>query len=361
MAIVDDLASKNTKTAEDLPHAVFDTLIFKIASRCNLNCSYCYVYNQGDSTWKQRPKLMSDELFMAGLQRLYDHAQSRSLQRVNVGFHGGEPTLIGSRRLDSWCQYTLDRFGTSTQVRFMIQTNGTLLDDSWARLFDKFRFNVGVSIDGTSDNHDKNRVDHRGLGSYQRVISGIEILKRRSIPFTTLCVLPLGVDPIATHRSLISLGPSRVNYLFLIFRMRISLDQNTVWRYTVCRLPDTRVRRMVEQWLAQATVTIFRQIAKIILGGDSDLDTLGMVRCIFCLSSQTARGGARCPASLCPRHGRNRSQCAPQRLEDVISASRLHGQVAMGRVPLPRLARLCGGFDLCRRLFATSVSSAHRI
>ena len=40
----------------------FDALILKVASRCNLNCSYCFMYNLGDTTYKQQPKFMSYQL-----------------------------------------------------------------------------------------------------------------------------------------------------------------------------------------------------------------------------------------------------------------------------------------------------------
>ena len=36
-----------------------DTILLKVASRCNINCSYCYVYNQGDTNWQRMPKHMS--------------------------------------------------------------------------------------------------------------------------------------------------------------------------------------------------------------------------------------------------------------------------------------------------------------
>ena len=39
---------------------IFDALVLKVASRCNLNCSYCFMYNLGDTTYKKQPKFMSD-------------------------------------------------------------------------------------------------------------------------------------------------------------------------------------------------------------------------------------------------------------------------------------------------------------
>ena len=37
---------------------VIDTVLLKVASRCNLDCSYCYVYHMGDDGWRYQPKLM---------------------------------------------------------------------------------------------------------------------------------------------------------------------------------------------------------------------------------------------------------------------------------------------------------------
>ena len=36
-----------------------DTVLLKVSSRCNINCSYCYVYHQGDTSWQRMPKHMS--------------------------------------------------------------------------------------------------------------------------------------------------------------------------------------------------------------------------------------------------------------------------------------------------------------
>jgi len=33
----------------------------KVASRRNLSCDYCYVFNNVDQSWKNRPPLMSEQ------------------------------------------------------------------------------------------------------------------------------------------------------------------------------------------------------------------------------------------------------------------------------------------------------------
>ena len=44
------------------PHiAGIGTVVLKLASPCNLNCSYCYVYNHEDQSWRNRPTFIAPE------------------------------------------------------------------------------------------------------------------------------------------------------------------------------------------------------------------------------------------------------------------------------------------------------------
>lgn len=80
------------------------TFILKAVSRCNLNCSYCYVYNQGDDSWRNRPGIMSEETFRQTIARIKAHCQTQQQSQVALCFHGGEPCLLGPERLDAWCR-----------------------------------------------------------------------------------------------------------------------------------------------------------------------------------------------------------------------------------------------------------------
>src|SRR5271167_245716 len=55
-------------------------VVFKVASRCNLNCAYCYVYNKGDDSWRSRPAFMSDAVLGHTIDRIRGHVE-RSRQR----------------------------------------------------------------------------------------------------------------------------------------------------------------------------------------------------------------------------------------------------------------------------------------
>jgi len=58
-----------------------------------------------------------------------------------------------------------------------IQTNGIMTNDKWIKFFKTHNFNIGISLDGTQEMHDKYRVDHRGRGSFDRVLTAINRIR----------------------------------------------------------------------------------------------------------------------------------------------------------------------------------------
>src|SRR5215213_3439664 len=186
-------------------------IICKVASKCNLNCSYCYVFNKGDFTWKQRPPIMAEDTFDATLERIRRHCLFSGQKRVLLVFHGGEPCLVGPRQFDSWCERARQRLEGVAKVTLHVQTNGILLNDAWADVLLKHNVAVGVSIDGPQQLHDSFRVDHKGVGSYERVERGVNVLREAKIQFSILTVIHLGADdPVSIHRHLVSLGPENI-------------------------------------------------------------------------------------------------------------------------------------------------------
>ena len=73
--------------------AVCHGAIVKIASRCNLNCKYCYVYNMGDRTWVSRPAVMEPETIAAMLDKVSAHCIDHEVPHFEFILHGGEPLL----------------------------------------------------------------------------------------------------------------------------------------------------------------------------------------------------------------------------------------------------------------------------
>ncbi len=77
----------------------FHTFLIKIASLCNLNCSYCYVYQTPDDSWKWKPKHLEKDIAQQIATRIQEHVTEHGLNDVTLVFHGGEPLLAGVQRL----------------------------------------------------------------------------------------------------------------------------------------------------------------------------------------------------------------------------------------------------------------------
>src|SRR5439155_9151576 len=75
-----------------------DGLILKVAQRCNLACSYCYMYEHVDKSYRTKPPLMSDDVLRRTIIRTKEYLDKKPRHRLTITFHGGEPTLIGVKR-----------------------------------------------------------------------------------------------------------------------------------------------------------------------------------------------------------------------------------------------------------------------
>jgi uncharacterized protein len=151
-----------------------DTVLLKVASRCNLDCSYCYVYHLGDDSWRSQPKLMSGDVARRVASQLADlkSAQGRSF---SVVLHGGEPLMLGSERLDALLAVLRGQLGSECGIS--IQTNGVLITDAILDVCHAYDTRLSVSVDGPEELHDRYRGDVRGRPTHARVMRGIERLK----------------------------------------------------------------------------------------------------------------------------------------------------------------------------------------
>ena len=72
---------------------------------------------------------------------------------------------MGTERFARWCEEARVKLTDITNVRFAIQTNGTLVTSEWLAVFHAQRVSVGISLDGPQHINDVYRVDKKGRGS----------------------------------------------------------------------------------------------------------------------------------------------------------------------------------------------------
>lgn len=257
-------------------HQTIGSVILKVASRCNLDCSYCYVYHSADSAWKRRPAMMPEDVFEAALERTRRHCLFTGQRHVHVAFHGGEPCLIGAERFDRWCARVREVLRGVEVVTIGIQTNGTLIDAAWAAAFRKHDVHVGLSSDGPKELHDAFRVDHTGAGSYDRVERGRAVLAAAGVGYEILCVIPLGADPLSVHRHFLSTGCKKVTYLLPDYTHDSIGPVRERYGPTPCAdflLP------VFDDWWFNGTLDMrigdLWNFARVVMGGSSKIETVG--------------------------------------------------------------------------------------
>lgn len=155
-------------------------VIAKLTRLCNLRCVYCHDWRSGPN--QSMPFRVQAALFEKLLARSEHGA-------VDVVWHGGEPTLLGKRgflRLLA-LQQLFRRPGQ--QIQNILQTNATTLDDDWCRLLARYKFKVGVSLDGPLELHDEARPFAGGRPSSGAVRRGLAALRGNGLITTTLLVV----------------------------------------------------------------------------------------------------------------------------------------------------------------------------
>lgn len=160
-------------------------LIKPSSGGCNIRCKYCFYHDEQLNRETFSYGFMSEETLEILIQKALEYATVH----CSFGFQGGEPTLRGldffRRAVELQKKYNIHH----TQVANAIQTNGLLLDEEWARFLHDNHFLVGLSLDGTKDIHDRNRLDPENKGTFNRVLQAAQKLTAHEVDFNLLTVV----------------------------------------------------------------------------------------------------------------------------------------------------------------------------
>jgi uncharacterized protein len=183
---------------------------------CNLDCKYCFYLEKENLYPNTRKWAMTDEVLDAYIR---SYIEAQDADTVNFAWQGGEPTLLGVDFFERSIGLQR-RYAGGKRITNALQTNATLLDDRWGQFLSENGFLVGVSIDGPRELHDFYRVDKGSAGTWDRVMRGLEVLKRHRVEFNTLTVVNRqnSKHPLEVYRFLKSIGSRFLQFIPIVER-----------------------------------------------------------------------------------------------------------------------------------------------
>lgn len=150
---------------------------FIVTQNCNLRCKYCYMVNKNDE------HKMTFQVAKDAIDFFLDHQDELfNTDYIILDFIGGEP-LMEIDLIDEITDYfKLEVYRRNNKwfgkYRISISTNGLLYSDPKVQRYikkNKENLSIGISIDGTKDKHNLQRVYPDGTGSYDDVERNVKL------------------------------------------------------------------------------------------------------------------------------------------------------------------------------------------
>lgn len=159
-------------------------VILKPTLNCNLRCRYCYLRDSS------KIGKAFDADFAKSILRQVKENFSKD-RKIKILWHGGEPLLWGIDNFKEILTY-IDKEFCDKEYKISIQTNLTLINDDFIKLFKKHHVNVSLSLDGPKDIHDSQRQTANGQGTFDAVLKKIKLCQSAG--------LKLGCITVGTQR-----------------------------------------------------------------------------------------------------------------------------------------------------------------
>ncbi|MFD7786731.1 FxsB family cyclophane-forming radical SAM/SPASM peptide maturase [Streptomyces nojiriensis] len=267
------------RAAGHRPHPIRQ-FVLKTRSRCNLACTYCYVYEMADQGWRDQPTAMTPATTARAAQRIAEHAAAHDLPRIDLVLHGGEPLLTAPARLAApvdAVRAAVAGAAPRTRVTATVQTNGTLLTRGRIAALAAAGIRVGVSLDGGLPAHNTRRVDHAGRPGFASAARGLRLLARHPQSYAgVLCVVDLDHDPVETYESLLAFAPPSIGLLLPLANWSAPPPGHHPGRTPYADWLLAVFERWWHDGVRRTRIPLFEEIIALLLGLPTTTETLGL-------------------------------------------------------------------------------------
>jgi uncharacterized protein len=151
---------------------------------CNMRCHYCFYLEKERLFSSTKTHRMSHDILEETIRQIL----VQPINAVNFGWQGGEPTLMGLPFFQKAVQCQ-EKYGRGKEIGNGLQTNGLLIDKSWADFLHKYNFLIGLSLDGPQHIHDHYRFLRGEKKSWSKVMASAKRLQDSGVAVNALSVV----------------------------------------------------------------------------------------------------------------------------------------------------------------------------
>lgn len=203
------LLSSKHSIPKNIPRKITD-LTLNIVNACNLRCRYCWNQSGTYGNSLTGNKRMGGRIATKAVHLLIK--ESKHAKDLVVDFYGGEP-LLNYEIIKETIEYCR-RIQKQNKInfRFLLATNGTLLNKERGEFLIGNGVDVAVSLDGSRAIQDTQRPFADGGGSFNKIMDNLNSLKtdfrRRLVGRATFT--PYSARIVTTFKFLRNLGFERI-------------------------------------------------------------------------------------------------------------------------------------------------------
>jgi len=193
-----------------LPGPLF---IILLTERCNLSCKYCFSDSEPSRT---------EEMPWETVKQIIDLIITYPYENLTIEFAGGEP-LLKLDLIEKAIAYARTLAHGKT-LRFILQTNGTLLNAERLQRIKALNIEFSLSIDGDKSCNDMTRQYPSHKGSHKNILNGITIAQKNGVDFGIICVVSQAnfkkITSIAKYFSSLGFSNVKFNPIFKLGRAK---------------------------------------------------------------------------------------------------------------------------------------------
>lgn len=153
-----------------------------LTNLCNFDCPGCHVFkiSKNNVPFDSMPYEVAEKAILLYIKYIKEYLPVERWW-LQLSIYGGEPLL--NRPVLYRILKKFRNFYEGVHLDWIVNTNGSLLNEEDLRNFIKAKVDIHMSLDGEEESHNRKRIDKMGNGTFQRVMKAIKLCKDNAYPW----------------------------------------------------------------------------------------------------------------------------------------------------------------------------------